>query len=129
MHIGHLASNEAADQYVFRFPDRARTEEDGVPLWMRPPAAANRLAGDRLSQARNRPAPRFQRNAVRLYEAKSLLWRHLSPLEVITAIYPSAPRTTILSSPALLSSIKPVLSTRSGVVCKTGGGRPSPTSQ
>ena len=90
MHIGHLASHQAADQYVLRFPDRARTKEDNVSLWMRPPTAANRLASDRLSQARNWAAPRFQCNAVRLYKAKTLLWRHLAPLAAIVATYPSA---------------------------------------
>ena len=56
MHISYFASHEAADQYVLRFPDRARTKENDVRLRMRPPTAANRLTSNCLSQDRDRAA-------------------------------------------------------------------------
>src|SRR5216684_6888918 len=79
MNIGHFAADETAHQHVGRFADGARAQEDVLPLGMRPPATANQLPSDGLSQTRNGPAPRFESDAVGLHKGKSLLWGHLEP--------------------------------------------------
>ena len=53
MHKCDLAVDQAAHENVLRFGHDLQDREDLTTLRMAPPAAFDRLAGDRLRQARN----------------------------------------------------------------------------
>jgi hypothetical protein len=64
MEVDDLASHRTADQNVGGGAQRPRDLENLVPLCVAPPAAANRLARDRLGKVRDRAAGAFENGAV-----------------------------------------------------------------
>jgi hypothetical protein len=63
VHVGDLATDQAAHEDVGRLANRTRKGEDLTPFDVAPPAAAYRCTGDCLGEARDRPAGAFEDDA------------------------------------------------------------------
>jgi hypothetical protein len=74
---GDLALNEATNQHLLRVANGACDLEDEVAARVRPPAAADALASDGLSERGNWTPGGLEDNAVLANKGKSLTWSHL----------------------------------------------------
>ena len=76
MHVGNLALHEPAHEYVGAIPDRAAQCEYLAAPVVRPPAAADRAAGDRGGERRHEPGAGLERHAMRAHKCQGLSRRH-----------------------------------------------------
>ena len=76
VHVRDLAVDQLAHQYIRTVADRLRSLENLPTLWMAPPTAADRTAGNRLREARDRAPSGLKDHAMPLDEVDRFLRAH-----------------------------------------------------